>query len=66
MLNRLKDIFKSNQERVRDPVCGMEKPKGEFKFKSKYQGGTYYFCSKDCQAMFVAEQRGYAGNWTLN
>lgn len=55
-----KEKAKEN-ETVKDPVCGMEKPKSEFKFTSEYKGKTYYFCSKQCQHMFEASPRGYAG-----
>lgn len=48
-------------KKVRDVVCGMEKPKDEFKFTSDYQGKTYYFCSKNCQEMFEGNPRGYVG-----
>lgn len=46
---------------VRDPVCGMEKPKNKFILKSRYKGKIYYFCTKQCQQMFKGEPRGYAG-----
>lgn len=48
-------------KKVRDVVCGMEKPQNEFKFTSDYQGKTYYFCSKNCQEMFEGNPRGYVG-----
>lgn len=48
-------------KKVRDPVCGMEKPKGEFRFSRRYQGKTYFFCSQQCQRMFEAHPRGYTG-----
>ena len=47
------------EEKVRDPVCGMEKLKNEFKFTSEYKGKTYYFCSKQCQEIFKGQPRGY-------
>lgn len=47
-------------KKVRDPVCGMEKKKEEFKFTLEYKGKTYYFCSKQCQQMFIGVPRGYA------
>lgn len=55
------DRFKKSEEKVKDPVCGMEKAKSEFKFTSQYKGKTYYFCSQNCKEMFDGEPRGYAG-----
>jgi len=39
---------------VKDPVCGMEKPKSEMKFSSVYGEKTYYFCSEQDKSMFDA------------
>ena len=45
---------------VRDVVCGMEiDPKGAAD-QMEYQGKTYYFCSNDCHAKFMAEPQKYA------
>ncbi len=40
------------EEIVRDVVCGMVKPKSQFKFTSVYKGETYYFCSEVDKQMF--------------
>lgn len=37
---------------VKDVVCGMVKPKSQFKFLSVYNGKTYYFCSQMDKEMF--------------
>lgn len=50
-----------NNQKIHDPVCGMEKPKNKFKFTSKYKGKIYYFCTKQCQEMFEGYPRGYVG-----
>lgn len=52
---------RTDQEKVRDPVCGMEKKKSEFAFTSEDKGKTYYFCSKKCQEMFEGHPRGDVG-----
>jgi len=41
-----------DDEPVRDPVCGMVKPKSQFKFTFVYNGKTYYFCSEMDKSMF--------------
>jgi len=54
-------------EIVKDPVCGMEKPKSQMKFSSVYSGKTYYFCSQVDKDLFDAYpdkwiQKGGEGN----
>lgn len=44
---------------VKDPVCGMVKPKNQFKFTFVYNGKTYYFCSEMDKEMFDA----YPDRW---
>lgn len=44
-----------DEETVKDVVCGMEKPKSQFKFLSEYNGKTYYFCSQQDKEMFNAQ-----------
>ena len=41
-----------NKELVKDPVCGMVKPKNLMKFSSVYNGKTFYFCSQLDKNMF--------------
>ncbi len=35
-----------------DPVCKMKVDEKKAKFKSEYQGKTYYFCLAGCKADF--------------
>ncbi|MEM2941783.1 MAG: YHS domain-containing protein [Thermoproteota archaeon] len=37
---------------ARDPVCGMEVDEKTTRYKSTYEGETYYFCSPSCQNEF--------------
>ena len=37
---------KDKKEKVRDPVCGMVKPKGEMRAISVFKGKVYYFCTE--------------------
>ena len=44
----------------RDPVCGMELTDISNRPSSVYQGSTFHFCAKDCQAKFDADPGRYA------
>lgn len=44
----------SQEELVKDPVCGMVKHKSQMKFTSVFLGKTYYFCSKGDKDKFNA------------
>lgn len=46
--------LKSEDVVVRDPVCGMEKPKSQMKASTVYKGKTYYFCWENDKEMFLA------------
>lgn len=37
---------------VKDPICGMNVEEKAARFKSTYQGKTYYFCSLRCKEDF--------------
>jgi YHS domain-containing protein len=37
---------------AKDPVCGMMVDEKSAKFKSDYQGKTYYFCASSCKDTF--------------
>jgi YHS domain-containing protein len=37
---------------AKDLVCGMEVDEKKAAAEKKYQGKTYYFCSKSCSAKF--------------
>lgn len=47
----MKDL---SNEPVKDVVCGMIKPKNQFKFLSVYDEETYYFCSAWDKELFDA------------
>ncbi len=47
------------RELVKDPVCGMEKPKSEMKVQAIYKDKVYYFCSEMDKEMFLAHPE----NW---
>ncbi len=49
-----------DDEIVKDVVCGMVKPKSQFKFLSEYSGKTYYFCSQQDKEMFDAHPDRWA------
>jgi len=37
---------------AKDPVCGMTVDEKTAKYKSDYQGKTYYFCATACKSTF--------------
>lgn len=43
-----------DEKKVKDPVCGMVKPKSQMKAKTVYKGKTYYFCWERDKQMFLA------------
>ena len=43
------------QQKVMDPVCGMEVDPEHAAGHSEYAGQTYHFCSAGCKARFDAE-----------
>ena len=42
-----------------DPVCGMTVEVAEARYRSVYEGHTYYFCSAACLASFETDQASY-------
>lgn len=49
------------QERtITDPVCGVELSPQEAKFKSVYEGQTFYFSSAECKRAFDEDPDLYA------
>lgn len=46
---------------VKDPVCGMQVDEQMAMATSVYQGQTYYFCGKACQAAFEQQPESYVG-----
>jgi len=55
----------SHSERVlegtRDPVCGMKVDRRTAKYKTEFEGETYYFCSRECMSTFKENPRMYVG-----
>jgi YHS domain-containing protein len=47
---------------AKDPVCGMMVDEEKAKFKSDYNGKTYYFCAPSCKATFDKSPAKFAGN----
>jgi len=45
---------------VLDPICKMKVDEKKAKFKSEYQGKTYYFCSAQCKKEFDKNPKKYA------
>lgn len=52
------NIFK-NDDKARDPVCGMSVDKNKTQFSSKMNEEAYYFCSKSCKGKFGADYKKY-------
>jgi YHS domain-containing protein len=46
---------------AKDPVCGMMVDEKKAKFKSDYNGKTFYFCASSCKSTFDKDQAKYAG-----
>jgi len=46
-------------EIAKDPICGMSVDEKTTKYKSEYQGQTYYFCSSSCKRTFDKEPAKY-------
>jgi YHS domain-containing protein len=44
---------------AKDLVCNMEVDEKTAKFKTTYQGKTYYFCAPGCQRAFEANPTKY-------
>ncbi len=44
---------------AKDPVCGMEVDEMTAKFKTEYQGKTYYFCAPMCKRRFEQNPKKY-------
>jgi YHS domain-containing protein len=46
-------------ELMKDVVCGMAVDEKTAKFKTDYEGRSYYFCSQSCIAEFKANPGKY-------
>jgi len=42
-----------------DPVCKMEVDEKTAKFRTEYQGKTYYFCAPGCKKQFEKDPGKY-------
>lgn len=49
-----------NQNRVKDPVCGMTADLSKTAYKSSYKGKVYGFCSETCKKTFDEDPTAYA------
>ena len=45
---------------AKDPVCGMMVDEKKAKFKSDYNGKTFYFCAPSCKATFDKNPEKYS------
>ena len=45
---------------AKDPICGMMVDEKKAKFKSDYNGKTYYFCAPTCKATFDKDPAKYS------
>ena len=45
---------------VKDPICGMMVDEKKAKFKSDYNGKTFYFCAPSCKATFDKDPAKYS------
>ena len=45
---------------VKDPICGMMVDEKKAKFKSDYNGKTFYFCAASCKTSFDKDPAKYA------
>jgi len=46
---------------AKDPVCGMMVDEKKAKFKSDYNGKTFYFCASSCKSTSDKDHAKYAG-----
>ena len=46
---------------AKDPICGMMVDEKKAKFKSDYNGKTFYFCAPSCKVTFDKNPAKYAG-----
>ncbi len=50
----------NSEEIVKDPVCGMTKPKFQMKAQTVYKDKVFYFCSDTDKEMFLAHPEHWA------
>jgi YHS domain-containing protein len=51
---------------AKDPVCNMMVDEKKAKFKSEYNGKTFYFCAAACKTAFDKNPAKYAGTTLEN
>ncbi|WEK51821.1 MAG: heavy metal translocating P-type ATPase [Candidatus Kaistia colombiensis] len=54
------DSHGSGANRVKDPVCGMDVDPEATRFRARYDGEDYFFCSDSCLSKFKLEPARYA------
>ena len=59
-LARERIMSESNQERVTDPVCGMQIRPEKSAARIVHDGTTYFFCAEACRRQFELEPDRYA------
>jgi len=47
---------------AKDPICGMMVDEKKAKFKSDYNGKTFYFCAPSCKTTFDKDPAKYSGS----
>jgi xanthine dehydrogenase accessory factor len=47
-------------EEAKDPICGMSVDVGAAKYKSEFQGNSFYFCCAGCKQTFDKQRDKYA------
>ncbi len=52
--------MREREKMVTDPVCGLEMRADEARYKSVYEGQTYYFSSAECKRAFDEDPDLYA------
>lgn len=44
---------------AQDPVCGMEVDEAQAKWRTEYQGKSYFFCGRMCKEDFDQDPQKY-------
>lgn len=52
-------LLERDEEKARDPVCGMQVGVKGAKYKAEVNGRTYYFCSRKCLEEFSKDPNKY-------
>jgi len=54
-------MSESSQERVTDPVCGMQIRSDKAAARTVHDGTAYFFCAEACRRQFELEPERYVG-----